>query len=130
RILVSGDLFLEGNIIFQLATGVSDDIFEQDFDITDFILDFNPSTNEEMPFTDLALFANASYFVQLGNSIFDVAFNPDDGTFDVSSIPESPGVGVPEPGTLVLFGVGMLGLAVVRRRRNAASAGTRVELAG
>lgn len=109
RLLISGDLTLEGDVVFQVATGVTADIFETTFDVFDFFVEFDPTPAPVLAF-DITDFQNANYFFQSGGRRL-VATLLNDGRFDISS------TAIPEPGTLALFGSGLLGLFGLGRAR-------------
>ena len=121
RLLISGDLMLEGDVTFQAATGITDDLFESAFDIFDFIVDIDLTPGPELAF-DITFFQDANYFFQSAGSTFGATLFSD-GTFSISDIPLPQSV--PEPGTLALFGGGLLGLFGLgrsRRRKQALAA--------
>ncbi|MBT8108842.1 MAG: PEP-CTERM sorting domain-containing protein [Gammaproteobacteria bacterium] len=67
-------------------------------------------------------FSNQSFANSfLGIDWFALQCNDSDTTcqFTVDNIEYTPGVSVPEPGTLALFGIGLLGIGASRRRRKA-----------
>ncbi|RVU36702.1 hypothetical protein EOI86_16135 [Hwanghaeella grinnelliae] len=115
RLLVSGDLALNGDIVFGLTQDLFNGLFEQAFTIDDFILDFNPSTLAAFAFVERQVFEDASFFVQFGNSLYDLAFLSESGSFEVGD--QLSTVDLPESiGSLVL-GLGVLGFVRSRQRR-------------
>ncbi|NKB58598.1 MAG: PEP-CTERM sorting domain-containing protein [Alphaproteobacteria bacterium] len=108
RLLVSGDLFLEGDIEFELATGIDENTFLTEFDVFDFIVDIDPIVTLAF---DISQFDDANYFLQSINGTFDLLLN-DDGTFSLGSR-----ASVPEPGALALFAAGLFGLIGLGWRR-------------
>jgi len=51
---------------------------------------------------------------------FPVKFQTTQGSFEFGGTPPPPGITIPEPSSLALFGVGLLGLGMMRRRRQTA----------
>lgn len=119
---VVGTLIFEDGVVLEL-------VFADDFDLS-------------APPIDIADFFSSN--VDLSNEDFEVALFSDDPLFDVTDLIDTASLGtnsviadlvlgtdqvstvnilnqqVPEPGTLALFGIGFVGLGLIRRRRKAA----------
>ena len=75
----------------------------------------------KLDFTSASLDTSLGY-LDIGDTIY-VSIGPNDSEFfdstklDYTITMESAPPGIPEPGTLALFGVGLAGLGVARRKR-------------
>lgn len=131
RLFVGGTVLLDSTtaIVFSFIDGAasSPELLADEFiDINAFFFDIDPiafdigdPTNGGQAF-DPALFL-AAQFSAVGDGFeIEVVVNSD-GTFFQENSGGGAGTGVPEPGTLALFGIGLAGLCAIRRRRKLAA---------
>ena len=131
RLFVGGTVLIDSTtaIVFSFIDGAasSPELLADEFiDINAFFFDINPvafdigdPTNGGQAF-DPALFLPAQFFAVGDGFEIDVVVNSD-GTFFQENNNGGGGTGVPEPGTLAVFGVGLAGLCAIRRRRKLAA---------
>ena len=135
RLFVGGTVLIDATtaIVFSFIDGAasSPELLADEFiDINAFFFDINPVAFDIGDPTaggqafDPALFL-AAQFSAVGDGFdIEVVVNSDGTFFQENSGGGNPGgggTGVPEPGTLAVFGIGLAGLCAIRRRRKLAA---------